>query len=280
MTVVIADLIKRAQLLIDVSDSPRLDVELLLCHVLQKDRTWLFTWPDKTLDEEQLARFEALFERRKLGEPVAYILEQREFWSLPLKVSPATLIPRPDTEVLVEAVLSLGLTDGARVLDLGTGTGAVALALASEKKHWQISAVDFSGDAVALAKENSSNLGLPLDCFQSDWFSNIASERRFDLIVSNPPYIDNNDPHLQQGDVRFEPSSALVSASQGFADIEEIISGATQFLTPGGCLAFEHGWKQGEGARERLGAAGFSQVETRKDLNGNDRVTLGFLGPP
>ncbi|MFL0796350.1 MAG: peptide chain release factor N(5)-glutamine methyltransferase [Cellvibrionaceae bacterium] len=275
----IAEILRQAPLLAEVSDSPRLDVELFLCDVLGKDRTWLFTWSDKSLSPEQLAQFESLFERRKTGEPVAYILGQREFWSLPIKVSPATLIPRPDTELLVETALSLNLPNDARVLDLGTGTGAIALALASEKEQWHISGVDYSEAAVQLATENAEALGLSqVQFFQSDWFTAVGGNEQYHLILSNPPYIDSADPHLEQGDVRFEPSSALVAENNGFADIEKIIADSKDFLMPGGWLAFEHGWQQGEGVRERLKTAGFTDVKTLKDLGGNERVTLGTQG--
>lgn len=274
----ISDAFKQAVTLTGVSDSPRLDVELLLCKVLAKDRTWLFTWSDKDLSAEQLVHFSELLTRRQSGEPVAHIVGEREFWSLPLSVNASTLIPRPDTELLVETALSLSLPDEARVLDLGTGTGAIALALASEKKYWQVTGVDLSEEAVALAKSNGKKLGLdPVNFLQSDWFSSLPSGAVFDLLVSNPPYIDSDDEHLTQGDVRFEPLSALVADGNGYSDIERILSEAPGFLAEGGWLMFEHGWQQGEGVRSRMHQAGFQQVETRRDYGGNERVTLGVL---
>lgn len=257
------------------SDSPRLDIELLLAHVLGKDRTWLYTWPEKVLTEIQAAAFEALLEERKRGRPVAHLLGQREFWGLPLAVDNSTLIPRPDTETLVEAALALDLPDAARVLDLGTGTGAIALALAGEQPRWRITAVDFSPAAVALAERNCKALELVnVEVRQSDWFAAV-SERDFHLIVSNPPYIDAEDPHLAEGDVRFEPLSALVAAQQGLADIDHIIHRAREHLLPGGWLLLEHGYTQGEAVRTLLQRAGYQAVSTHRDFGDNERISGG-----
>ena len=273
----IADLIRLNVELADISDTARLDIEVLLCHVLKKDRAFLFTWPDHPLTEQQLGDFQVAFERRKNGEPVAHITGVREFWSLPLAVNPSTLIPRPDTELLVETALALPLPDKARVLDLGTGTGAIALALASEKPDWTIVATDVQPDAVALAERNRSSLGFDhVQVLQSDWFSALGGQQ-FDLIVSNPPYIDPADPHLKQGDVRFEPKSALTAEKQGLVEIEEISAGSIEYLSKGGWLAVEHGYDQGEKAREIFSHHGFIQLATHKDLGGNDRVTSGVL---
>lgn len=257
------------------SDSPRLDLELLLAHVLERDRTWLYTWPEKTLTPAQQVAFDALLAARKLGRPVAHLLGQREFWGLALAVDDSTLIPRPDTETLVEAALALALPDTARVLDLGTGTGAIALALASEQPRWQVTAVDFSPAAVTLAERNRQTLGLPnVQVRQSDWFAQLEL-RDFDLIVSNPPYIDPLDPHLSQGDVRFEPLSALVAERQGLADIEHIIRVGQNYLQPGGWLLLEHGYDQGAAVRGLLEQAGYQWVRTGKDLGQNDRISGG-----
>lgn len=265
----------RASELDRISDSARLDVELLLAECVERERTYLYTWPEKALTAEQQTRFELLFSRRLTGEPVAHILGQREFWSLPLQVNPSTLIPRPDTERLVEVVLELDLSSNAKVVDLGTGTGAIALALASEKPDWHITGVDQSADAVKLAETNRQALGFErVIILQSDWFSALANEQ-FHLIVSNPPYIDQQDPHLAQGDVRFEPLSALVAEDNGLADIQHIAEQARQHLLPGGWLAVEHGFEQGEAVREIFSACGYSRVVTEKDYGGNDRVTLG-----
>lgn len=265
-----------------ISDSPRLDIELLLCHVLQKNRTYLFTWPDKTLSPEQTEEFLQFFNRRKSGEPIAHILGQREFWSLPIAVNNSTLIPRPDTELLVELVLELFANDAPQqkrsCLDLGTGTGAIVLAIASEKPQWQLVGVDKSADAVALAQQNRDQLNFGhVEIKQSDWFSAIPAQQ-FDVIVSNPPYIDPQDPHLQQGDVRFEPRSALIADNRGLADIELIIQQSWNYLCEQGWLLLEHGYDQGQAVRDLLIARGFAQVETRTDLGGNERVTLGRKG--
>lgn len=272
--------LQRAPELTVASDSPRLDVEILLAAVLEKSRTWLFTWPEKILTDVQYARFNDFFQRRLAGEPVAHIIGQREFWSLPLLVDSSTLIPRPDTELLVEAVLDLFAQDNPaqarRLLDLGTGTGAIVLALASEKKSWQCVALDNAAAAVALAKKNCAHLQLAnVQIIHSDWFAALPPTASFDVIVSNPPYIDPQDPHLQQGDVRFEPLSALVADNQGLADLELIVSQAVAYLAKDGWLAVEHGYDQGAAVRELFLSEGYREVVTRRDLGGNERVTLG-----
>ncbi len=277
--ITVAQCLQLAPELESISDSARLDIEIILCHILQKNRTWLFTWPDKTLTVEQSDVFNAFFLRRKNGEPVAHIVGQREFWSLPLAVNNSTLIPRPDTELLVETSLELFAQDTAEqcrdCLDLGTGTGAIVLALASEKPRWQLLGVDKSADAVALAEQNRAQLNFnQVQIRQSDWFAQIKSQH-FDVIVSNPPYIDPQDPHLEQGDVRFEPRSALIANNRGLADIELIIREGWNYLRNDGWLLLEHGYDQGAAVRDLLSARGFVAVETRRDLGGNERVSLG-----
>ncbi len=255
-----------------------LDIELLLCHCLQQSRSYLRAWPELQVTDEVEARFNALLSRREQGEPVAYLTGERGFWSLDLIVSPATLIPRPETELLVEKSLDL-LADKtkAHILDLGTGTGAIALALACERPQYKIVACDVEPEAVALAESNRRKNSLAnVRILQSDWFSAVA-EQRFDLIVSNPPYIDPEDPHLKQGDVRFEPRSALVADNHGLADIEKIISQASPFLYDNAWLLFEHGYNQGVAVRELLMQAGFEQVFTEQDLAGLDRISGGRL---
>ncbi len=272
----IANLVNQGRkLLQSCSDSAKLDIEILLCVVLNKERSYLLTWPDKMLSEEQLHSFLQLLARRIQGEPIAYITGVKEFWSLPLVVSESTLIPRPDTETLVELVLEQykGIKN-INCLDLGTGTGAIALALASENPMWQIDAIDFNLDAVQLAQLNAKNLKLlQVNIFQSYWFSEVDAGKKFDLIVSNPPYIDCEDINLKQGDVRFEPASALIASDNGLADIKHIADIARSFLTSQGKLFFEHGFEQGHAVRRILLNIGFEKVQTEQDLNGHDRIT-------
>ena len=255
------------------SESPRLDAEVLLAAALQKSRTYLYTWPEKQLEEHVLQAFSMNVQRRLEGEPIAHILGMKEFWSLPLQVNASTLIPRPETELLVELALER-LKPNARVLDLGTGTGAIAFALASERKDITVTAVDAFPDAVALAQQNKSSLALAnVEILQSDWFTALAG--RFDLIVSNPPYISEDDKHLNEGDVRFEPLSALVADDQGLACYTLILSQAVNYLNAGANVLMEHGWRQGAAVRDIFKNNGFEHVETVQDYSGNDRVTLG-----
>ncbi|WP_237066299.1 peptide chain release factor N(5)-glutamine methyltransferase [Microbulbifer guangxiensis] len=257
------------------SDSARLDLEVLLAHVLERPRTWLYTWPEYELSQSEQVQFDELLRRRAAGEPVAHLTGEREFWSLSLQVDASTLIPRPDTELLVETALALCPVTPQRVLDLGTGTGAIALALASERPAWQVLAAEKSPDALALAERNRVSLGLDnVRVIESDWFAQIPPQS-FDLIVSNPPYIDAADPHLGQGDVRFEPRSALVADREGLADIEVIAATAPAFLAPGGCLLVEHGWQQAAAVRAIFADAGLVSIESRRDYGGRERLTLG-----
>lgn len=272
----IADLLRESRCLEAVSDTPRLDGEVLLCHVLGCSRTHLYTWPEACVDDGSAEQFLGLLRKREQGVPVAYLVGVREFWSLTLKVSPATLIPRPETELLVEMALALALPAHARVLDLGTGTGAIALALASERPGWRMVAVDNQPAAVALATDNANSLGLGnVSVVESNWFD--ALEGPFDLIVSNPPYIEAGDPHLEQGDVRFEPGSALVAGERGLADLRRIIAGARSFLARPGYLVVEHGAGQGVAVRGIFEGCGYGNVLTAKDFAGHDRVTSGYL---
>ncbi|OUS09296.1 protein-(glutamine-N5) methyltransferase, release factor-specific [Gammaproteobacteria bacterium 54_18_T64] len=276
----IAELLRLASVLEVVSDSPRLDLEVLLCHVLDKPRSYLFTWPEQLLDQKSAQHFNDLFVRRANGEPIAYLTGEKEFWSLSLEVNATTLIPRPDTELLVETALKVIAKPDAIVLDLGTGTGAIALALASERPNWQISAVDTVPEAVALAEKNRQRLSLDnVQVGRSDWFKDLARQK-FDLIVTNPPYIDADDQHLKEGDVRFEPDSALVSGNKGLADIEVIITGAKQYLSAGGYLLIEHGYQQAEAVRALLNSNDFVQVTTEQDIAGLERLSLGCFKKP
>ena len=261
-------------------DSPtaQLDAELLLAFALEKPRSYLYTWPDKTVNAAQAAVFMALLERRKQGEPVAYLLGRQGFWTLDLQVAEHTLIPRADTELLVEAVLQLADANTVlNVLDLGTGTGALGLAIASERPQWTVTGVDRIESAVALAQSNQRQLQLANVRFlHSHWFSALAGQR-YDVILSNPPYIADNDPHLAQGDVRFEPLSALVSGVDGLDDIRLIIAQAPSYLTVDGWLLLEHGFNQASAVRELLLQAGFVEVSSQRDLSGHERISLGRL---
>ncbi|CAI1509368.1 Release factor glutamine methyltransferase [Serratia quinivorans] len=257
------------------SDSARRDAEILLGFVTGRARTFLMAFGETLLTQQQQEQLERLLARRERGEPVAYLIGEREFWSLPLSVSPATLIPRPDTECLVELALERLPSSSCNILDLGTGTGAIALALASERPDCTVTGVDLQPEAVALAQHNAQKLAIGNAQFlQGSWFAPVTGQT-FALIASNPPYIDAADPHLAQGDVRFEPSSALVSQQHGLADLSVIVQQAPQYLQPQGWLLLEHGWQQGESVRALLQAAGFISIATRRDYGDNDRVTFG-----
>ena len=261
---------------LSASDSARLDAQLLLAEVLGKDRTWVLTWDDKSVGRDDRARFAALVERRIKGEPIAHILARREFWGLDFECHSSTLIPRPETELLVEKALELALPQQAKVLDLGTGTGAIALALASERPDWQISATDYSGEVVALAERNRHRLQFDnVDIVQSHWFESLEAQSGFDLILSNPPYVDADSPYLHLGDLRFEPKSALVADNAGMADIELICGQATAYLKPAGLLMIEHGFDQQAAVQQCLTKQGYTGIETFTDLAGLPRATLG-----
>jgi|TARA_B110000211_G_scaffold75546_1_gene88348 release factor glutamine methyltransferase len=265
-----------ADLLALSSESAKLDAQVLLLHILQKPRSYLFTWPEHALSDEQQSQFNVFIQRRLKGEPVAHITGLREFWSLSLEVNATTLIPRPDTETLVEQALEIALPATAKVLDLGTGTGAIALALGSEMPSWQITAVDRVSDAVALATRNQQRLAINnVHVKQSNWFSELHGEK-FNLIVTNPPYIESSDIHLNQGDVRFEPLSALVADDCGMSDIKQIITQSRDYLSSNGYLLIEHGFEQGEAVRHFFEKMAFVNIKTVKDLGNNDRVTLAL----
>jgi len=271
---VVKDAIKQLEA---VSDSAHLDVELLLCSVINKDRSFLRAWPEHELNQQQLSSFQQLLKQRLQGKPIAHILGERGFWSLNLKVTSDTLIPRPDTERLVELALDI-IPDGAqwKILDLGTGTGAIALSLAKEKSTCFITATDQSIAALDVAKQNAEDNKISnIEFIQSDWFANLNNQQ-FDMIVSNPPYIKENDPHLQQGDVRFEPLSALAAGEDGLDDIRIIIKNSQQHLTEKGVLLIEHGYDQADAVCNLLSAANFTQVSNFKDYNDNPRVSIGY----
>jgi release factor glutamine methyltransferase len=273
---IIASLLRSSEL----PDSPtaRLDAELLLAAALGKPRSFLHTWPERIVSTEAAVTFASYLQRRRTGEPVAYILGQQGFWKLDLEVAPHTLIPRPETEMLVEAALELVPAFApTRVLDLGTGTGAIALALANERPVWQVTAVDRVPEAVELAERNRQRLHLDnAKVLSSHWFSSLEGQR-FDLIISNPPYIAAQDPHLDAGDVRFEPNSALVAGSDGLDDLRMIIEQAPGYLNGEGWLLLEHGYDQGAAVRDLLSGHGFEKIQTRRDLGDHERITFGRL---
>ena len=254
----------------------RVDAEVLLAYALSKSRSWLIAHADDLLPAEHASAYAVLVEQREAGEPVAYITGRRGFWSLDLEVTPATLIPRPETELLVELVLQLLPIDkAARVLDLGTGTGAIALAIARERPRAQVTATDASADALAVARRNAQRHDIRNVSFaHGDWFAPLG-DQRFDVIVSNPPYIESHDPHLNQGDLRFEPITALASGTDGLDDIRRIIVDAPRHLASEAWLLFEHGWNQGEAVHMLLRNASFTKVSTTRDLEQRDRVTAG-----
>ena len=261
---------------LSASDEARLDSQVLLAYALNVSRAWLFTWPDKALDGATLTAFNALIEERKSGTPIAYITGYRDFWSLRLKVTPDTLIPRADTELLVETALTLkNVEKPCDVIDLGTGTGAIALSLANECPSWRITATDINPKTLSVAEENAKALDLNVRFKASAWFDDI--KERFDLVISNPPYIESDDPHLQQGDLRFEPAGALVSGHDGLDDIRLLVQQALKHLNKGGYLLLEHGYQQAEAVRTLMADAGYIDIETHQDIEDRDRVTLGKI---
>ena len=258
------------------SDSARLDAELLLAVALNKPRTWLYTWPEHIPSLPEQHKYLDLLRRRQDGEPIAYLIHRREFYGLELKINHHVLIPRPETETLVECVLQAATGNAQmRIADLGTGSGAVALALAHTMPQARVVATDISGEALTLARENAAALGIDNISFvQGSWLEPLA-DMTFDIIASNPPYIDAQDPHLSEGDVRFEPVPALVSPENGLADIRQIAETGMPNLAKGGRLFFEHGYAQGEAVRAIFSAYGYGDISTVQDLSGQDRVTMG-----
>jgi release factor glutamine methyltransferase len=265
------------------NEEAALEAQLLLQHVLNVNRAWLIAHENDALDVKDgqaniHAEFEALLKRRLSGEPIAYILGYREFYGLKLQVTADTLIPRPDTETLVEAALAkTPQNKPCKILDLGTGTGAIALAIAHHRPQALVTAVDASDAALKIAQENAQNLKIKnVQFILSDWFGALQNQT-FDVIVSNPPYIEQNDVHLSQGDLHYEPISALVSGQDGLDDIRKIIDSAPHHLNPRGLLMLEHGYNQAESVAMLLRDAGFKGIETVIDLSGNNRVTLGMV---
>ena len=256
-------------------ESGRLDAELLLCHCLGKTRSFLYSRPEQELESTVRERFVQMLEARREGQPIAYLTGRREFWSLDLAVDEHTLIPRADTETLVAWALELPVPGNARVADWGTGSGAIALALASERPAWQILASDISAGALLTAAANARRLGLDNIGFLCASWGASQAPASLDLLVSNPPYIAADDPHLGEGDLRFEPQSALQSGVDGLDAIRRITSSAPDCLRAGGWLLCEHGHDQGQAVRELLQSAGFQSIASRRDLAGHERVSGG-----
>ena len=258
------------------SPSAALDAQVLLSHILQCNSAYLFTWPEKNIEPEKLKLFQSMIQQRHQGTPVAHLTGQREFWSLNLVVNNSTLIPRPETETLVEFILEKFIDkEDLKLLDMGTGTGAIAIALATERPRWNIFASDISEPAIQLAQKNSKQHQTSnIKFIQSDWFDDIT-DNDFNIIVSNPPYIANDDMHLSRGDVRFEPKSALTSGKTGMDDIEHLCLHAKQHLLKNGCLIVEHGYDQRLAVSECFTKYDYIKVEQRRDLSGHTRMTTG-----
>ena len=269
-----------SQQLAQVSASALLDAEVLLCHCLNKPRTFLRAWPEHQPTSAQTQAYWALINQRQQGTPVAYLTGVREFWSRPFKVSPAVLIPRPDSELLIELSLDLlPAQTSHKIIDLGTGSGILAITLAAERPASQVIACDLSPAALNIAQQNATDLAINnIRWVISDWFTAI-DETHFDLVISNPPYIDQHDPHLKQGDVRFEPTSALISPEQGLQDIRLLADQARQHLKPGGHLLIEHGYDQQHPVQALFKQFNYQQINTHPDYAGNPRVTSGLWNP-
>lgn len=275
----IATALAAAEARLAASPSPRIDAEILLCHSVGRDRSWLRAWPEADLAPRRETRFEELVARRASGEPIAYIVGYRGFHALELMVTPDVLIPRPETELLVDTVLTaLAARDAeadARVLDLGTGCGCIALAIAHGAPDARVTAIERSTAALAVARANAERLGLTRVVLrEGDWLNGLGNQH-FDIVVANPPYVASNDPHLKRGDLRFEPHEALVAGSDGLDAIRDIAANVPAQLAPDGLLAVEHGHDQGSRVRELFMAEGLRDVETLVDFGGHPRVTRG-----
>lgn len=254
---------------------PALETRILASHALALTRVQLITQSERAFNAAEAQCLESLIRRRLAGEPIAYLVGEREFFGLPFIVTPAVLIPRPDTELLVELALER-LPQGGRIVDLGTGSGAIAVAIAHQRPDAHVSALDASADALAIAQQNADRNNVSVTYLQSDWYAGLGNAR-FDVIVSNPPYIVKDDPYLAQGDLRFEPADALTDHADGLSDLRAIVSGAVRHLATGGWLLMEHGYDQAQAVRAMLAAQGFDQVQSWRDLAGIERVSGGAV---
>jgi release factor glutamine methyltransferase len=274
-------LTKATKSLLTVSDSALLDAEVLLCKALSKERAYLRAWPDQELNAEQIEAYRLMLNERQQGKPIAYITGNREFWSRDFQVSPDVLIPRPDTELLIELSLALiPTTQPYKIIDLGAGSGIIAITLAAERPNAHVNATDISPAALQIAKANAAKHKVEnIEFYQSNWFDSIP-DRKFDLIVSNPPYLAEDDEHLQQGDLRFEPLTALISAGKGLSDLQKVADTARIRLENGGFLLVEHGNNQREDVQNLFRSLGYFNVEAHTDLSGQPRVTSGQYLPP
>ena len=276
MSATIAQALAAACDRLQTSDSPQLDAEVLLAHVLQKNRTHLRTWPEQALTPDQLQRYQDLIEKRQSGIPVAYLTGEREFWKHRFQVNPSVLIPRPDTELLVEQALVFAKRlPKPKIADLGTGSGAIAVSLALDLPHAEVHATDRDRNALAVARQNATVLHAEQIQFHLGDWCDALEPRDFDLIVSNPPYIAPDDQHLCEGDVRFEPPSALIAPQRGLADIQRITAEARSHLRPGGRLMLEHGYDQSEEVAHILLQCGYTAIESFPDLQGHLRICSG-----
>jgi release factor glutamine methyltransferase len=270
----IAQILQLYPLQLIESSSPRLDVEILLMHALGKNRFFIYAWGEYELKPFEITKFKELFKERLRGKPIAYLIGKREFWSMPFLVNEHTLIPRPETELLVEVALNYLPKNGV-VFDMGTGSGCIALAIKKERPDCRVIGIDKSLNSLNIAKQNAQHLNLEIEWIESDWFSKV--EIKADIIVSNPPYIAINDRHLMQGDVRFEPQSALVSGKDGLDDLIYLIDKSRNFLNPKGWLFLEHGFDQGFVINSLLKTACYTKIKTHQDSNGQDRVSGGQI---
>jgi len=270
----IAQILQLYPLQLIESSSPRLDVEILLMHALGKNRFFIYAWGEYELKPFEITKFKELFKERLRGKPIAYLIGKREFWSMPFLVNEHTLIPRPETELLVEVALN-HLPKNGVVFDMGTGSGCIALAIKKERPDCRVIGIDKSLNSLNIAKQNAQHLNLEIEWIESDWFSKV--EIKADIIVSNPPYIAINDRHLMQGDVRFEPQSALVSGKDGLDDLIYLIDKSRNFLNPKGWLFLEHGFDQGFVINSLLKTACYTKIKTHQDSNGQDRVSGGQI---